>query len=116
MRENDVFKKIWSGIDGKTGGVLFVVGTEKVEGADSGSAGFSPKADFGPANPGRGKKLKIAAPEDFEFISSSLHYIYKDYDSATMSNVPKVINFASRTRFRSKGSAIRSLGEKVQIY
>jgi hypothetical protein len=63
-----------------------------------------------------GSKLKIHDPKDLESIRNSLHYIYNEYDIATMGDTPKVINFDTPLGVGLEVSATYSFGGKIEIY
>ncbi len=63
-----------------------------------------------------GSKVRITDPKDLESIRNSLHYIYNEYDMATMGNVPKVISFDTPAGVGLEVSATYSFGGKIEIY
>lgn len=63
-----------------------------------------------------GSKVRITDPKDLESIRNSLHYIYNEYDMASMGNVPKVISFDTPAGVGLELSATYSFGGKIEIY
>lgn len=57
-----------------------------------------------------GPKEKITDPKDLDSIRNSLHYLYNEYDMATMDNVPKPAGIGLEV------SATYSFGGKIEIY
>jgi hypothetical protein len=62
-----------------------------------------------------GTKLKINDPKDLDSIRNSLHYLYNEYDMATMEGTPKVINFDTPLGAGLEVSATYSFGGKIEI-
>lgn len=64
-----------------------------------------------------GTKIRITDPKDLESIRDALHYMYNEYDMATMGKaVPKVINFDTPAGGGLEVSATYSFGGKIKIY
>lgn len=64
-----------------------------------------------------GTKIKITDPKDLESIRNSLHYMYNEYDMATMGKAtPKVINFDTPAGAGLEVSISYSFGGKIKIY
>lgn len=62
-----------------------------------------------------GSKIRIHNPKDLDSIRNSLHYIYNEYDIATMGGAPKVINFDTPAGAGLEVSATYSFGGKIEI-
>jgi hypothetical protein len=63
-----------------------------------------------------GSKLRLNNPKDIETIRNCLHYIYNEYDIATMGNTPKVISFDTPIGAGLEVSATYSFGGKIEIH
>lgn len=63
-----------------------------------------------------GSKIRITDPKDLDSIRNSLHYIYNEYDIATMDGVPKVICFDTPAGIGLEVSATYAFGGKIEIY
>jgi hypothetical protein len=62
-----------------------------------------------------GQEIKISDPKDLDSIRNSLHYIYNEYDIATMGNTPKVISFDTPAGVGLEVSVTYSFGGKIEI-